>query len=292
MTALACLTLAALSGQVGDRWGAAHTLCSIKDPQVNESSGLAVSRATPGVFYTHNDSGDTARFFRFDRAGTVTGVFSLKGVTARDWEDMASQVVEGKPYLYLADIGDNGRVHPSIKVYRVPEPTGEGRELAEFETYELTYPDGKHDCEALFVQPKVGAIHLVSKDRGEGTWAYKLPAPKRSGTFVLTRLGRISFEPAGPGGEMVTGADVSPNGRHVVLRTYRDALEFDVTGQFDRWFRAKARRVVTANEAQGEAIAYSIDNKVLLTSTEGVPCVVSAKVLQPNPGPRAQPELP
>lgn len=33
---------------------------------IAESSGLACSRTTPGVFWTHNDSGDQARLFAFN----------------------------------------------------------------------------------------------------------------------------------------------------------------------------------------------------------------------------------
>ena len=34
--------------------------------EVRESSGLAVSRAYPGVFWTHNDSGDRPRLYALD----------------------------------------------------------------------------------------------------------------------------------------------------------------------------------------------------------------------------------
>jgi hypothetical protein len=57
-------------------------MCEIQDKQVNESSGIAVSTLTKGVYFTHNDSGDGPRFFRFDRTGSITGIFRLRGANA------------------------------------------------------------------------------------------------------------------------------------------------------------------------------------------------------------------
>ena len=55
----------------------------------------------------HNDSGDTARVFAIDRAGTTRAILSLPGVSAIDIEDIAigPGPDEWRPYLYLGDIG-------------------------------------------------------------------------------------------------------------------------------------------------------------------------------------------
>ena len=42
------------------------------------------------VFFAHNDSGDTARFFAVSRTSVVMQTFNLDGATATDWEDIAS----------------------------------------------------------------------------------------------------------------------------------------------------------------------------------------------------------
>ena len=62
---------------------------NVANALVTELSGIAASRAHPGVFYAHNDSGDSARFFAFDASGNTIGEFVLQGITAVDWEDMA-----------------------------------------------------------------------------------------------------------------------------------------------------------------------------------------------------------
>ena len=57
---------------------------NITNPAVVELSGLAASRAHPGVFYAHNDSGDSPRFFAFDGSGATIGEFVLQGIAAVD----------------------------------------------------------------------------------------------------------------------------------------------------------------------------------------------------------------
>lgn len=256
-------------------FGAPEAFCRIQDTAINESSGIAASPSGPGVFYTHNDSGDSARFFRFDKAGSVTGIFSLKGVTAVDWEDMASAKVGGASWLYFGDIGDNARVRKSISVHRVKEPNGPSHEISSVETFTLVYPDKARDCEALIVWPDSGDITLITKARDNETVVYTLKAPSRPGRSTLTKLAVIDVNTGGIGGKWVTGADVSPDGKHVIVRTYTGALEYDVPRNRDDWVKSSPRSVALASEGQGEAICFSVDGSSILTTSEGSPCVVS-----------------
>ena len=56
--------------------------------EIAESSGLAVSRAYTDTFWTHNDSGDEARFFAISSGGDDLGTIRLTGANANDWEAM------------------------------------------------------------------------------------------------------------------------------------------------------------------------------------------------------------
>lgn len=273
VASLSVLAAVALLGA----WEPAGRLCEILDKQINESSGVAASQRGAGVFYTHNDSGDTARFFRFNRRGEVTGVFGLKGVRAVDWEDMAVARVGGESWVYLADVGDNGRRREEIFIHRVREPDLEaGNSMIEdVETYTLTYPDGKHDCEAVMVRPGVGDIWLVTKARDGVTRVYVLPKPGGPGSYVLTSVGVLDIDTGGLGGRLVTGGDISPDGRRVALRTYTGAREYAAPSVFDRWLSAVPVVVPIAMERQGEAIGYTWDGSGLVTTSEGSPCPVN-----------------
>src|SRR5262245_49971144 len=90
---------------------------------LDEVSGMEQSRANPGVFWVHNDSGDKPRVYAVSRAGALLGTYTLQGASAVDWEDMSiGPAPNGSYYLYMADIGDNNARRRSIKIYRVLEP--------------------------------------------------------------------------------------------------------------------------------------------------------------------------
>ncbi len=263
-------------------------LLRLNDPAVDESSGLAASPTADGVFYTHNDSGDKPRFFRFDRAGKVTGIFDLPDAEARDWEDMAASKVAGKPFIYLADVGDNAQTRESVVIYRVAEPQGSGRALTDFDRYEIRYPDKPRDCEAVFVEPDAGHIWLVSKARDQVTVVYRLRRPIRSGAFTAERIGEIPVDTGGLGGTLVTGGDASADGSMVALRTYTGLLVYTIKDSFADWMDQEPVSAPSPRERQGEAVCFARHNYGLLTSSEGSPMPVSLiQILQESgaPGP-------
>src|SRR2546428_7880698 len=133
---------------------------TLHSPRVKESSGIAASRAHPGVLWTHNDSGDDAYVHATDLAGTDRGVVRIRGARAVDWEDIAlgpCPTQEGA-CLYIADTGDNDRTRKSVVIYAVPEPDppargrGPGRSAAAA-PLRLRYRGGPEDREAIYVVP-------------------------------------------------------------------------------------------------------------------------------------------
>ena len=254
-------------------YSAGVAFCSIIDKQINESSGIAASNAFPGTYYTHNDSGDTARFFRFDKSGAILSVQSLKGVKATDWEGMATARLGGKSYVYLGDIGDNNAVRNSIQVYRCQESTLGS--ISNFDSYTISYPDGARDAETLMVHPKSGDIWIVSKVASGKSRVYFLPRPRKSGSFTLKFVGEVRVGDPVPFGERVTDGAISHDGRFVALRTYTAIVEFAVGSDFSKWYLGSSARVSPPFMTQAEAITYSKDDEALLVTSEGNPCPVS-----------------
>src|SRR4051812_36986774 len=62
-------------------------IATLEDRAVTESSGVVASRLNPGLFWTHNDSGDGPFVYAFDHEGRRRGVWRVEGAQARDWED-------------------------------------------------------------------------------------------------------------------------------------------------------------------------------------------------------------
>lgn len=58
-------------------------------PELAESSDLAISARSPGVLWSHNDSGNAAVLFAVDTAGAVRGRVRVP-IRTRDWEDISA----------------------------------------------------------------------------------------------------------------------------------------------------------------------------------------------------------
>ena len=282
---------------------------TVQDPRISESSGLVSSSTRDGLVFTHNDSGDDARFFALDGRGRTVTTYVLPGVRARDWEDIARGPDEqGRSSLWLGDIGDNSaRRDNGILVHRVREPVPDGRARVTTEaptSFRLRYPDGPGDAEALVVHPRTGRLYVVSKPLAGPAQVYAAPAElDPAGANRLERIGQVAPRSTGtPGGPgigglaqlLVTAADISPDGGRLAVRTYTDVYEFDLPGE-DLGAALAGTPVVTAlpPTEQGEGLAYSRDGRSLLTSTEGRGAPVhrlTAVPRSPEPAATASPE--
>ncbi len=260
-------------------------LADLKDSSIRESSGLAASRTTPGLYWTHNDSGDGPYIYAFDNRGERKGVWRVRGAKARDWEDMAAGPgrERNRNYLYLGDIGDNAGRRPEIIVYRVLEPVIRPEDARsskakpiltdEAEAIRLTYPDGSRDAETLLVHPKSGDLYIITKAAFANPVIYKATAPlNTSRVNKLARLGELNV----PGllGGLMTGGAISPDGRRVALCDYTQGYELVLTNvreSFDSIWKQPLRSIALGDRRQGEAITYRHDGKALLATSERLP---------------------
>lgn len=265
-------------------------LATLEDRRVKESSGLVASRRTPGLFWTHNDSGDGPFVYAFDRAGHSRGTFRVEGASALDWEDIAAGPgpAQGQSYLYAADIGDNGREREFIVVYRFPEPElnagqdapADARPTQPAEAIRLKYPDGAHNAEALAVHPATGDLYVVTKANASAG-VYKLAAPfdpkvVNTLTKVATLHGPDFF------GTLITGADISPDGRRVALCDYAQGYELTLpagAAVFDEVWRQTPIALSLGPRLQGESVAYRLDGAALLATSEMTPTPLFEVVL-------------
>ena len=112
-----------VEAQTCGKFGPPSVSGNLQQSKLKESSGLALSRKNPGVFFSHNDSGGKPRVFAFDAKGKGLGTFILDGATNVDWEDIAAAPCpDGSPCLYVADVGDNNFQRREIAIYRFKEP--------------------------------------------------------------------------------------------------------------------------------------------------------------------------
>lgn len=257
-------------------------LTRLKDERISESSGLVASRNNPGKYWTHNDSGDGPFIYAFDETGEGLGVWRAQGAENEDWEDIAigPGPVAGTNYIYVGDIGDNNSSRSQVVIYRFAEPTiaADDREstkskpivIESVEAYRFRYPDGRHDAEALLVHPN-GNIYVLSKVAFANPVVYEASPPFDStkvGTFKS--LGEIKL-PSLFGG-VITGGDISPDGRRVALCDLFQGYEIllpDSSNSFDDIWKQKIVGFDLGKRKQGESIAYRLDGKSVLASSEG-----------------------
>ncbi len=253
-------------------------------PELVEASGLAASRRHDGVLWAANDSGRAAGLFAVGVDGTDLGFFALvrdgASVDTADVEDLA--IVDDT--VYLADIGDNARRRDTVSIIAVTEPEPGTDGTIEWDrTIEVRYPDGPTDAEALLVDPVRGELVILSKDLdapADPTRLYTVPLPTGpdgdgpgdggGATVEAAPAGTIDVAAltAGSAGfsintllfpGVVTGADLSPAGDLIALRTYGSVWLFPrhpALSVAEALTTTTPCEVGSAAEAQGETVAF------------------------------------
>jgi hypothetical protein len=224
-------------------------------PLVNEISGIAYSKRNAGYLWGIEDSGNPPQLYLIRNDGTVSKKIYLKGVTNRDWEDVA--LANG--YIYIAETGDNLQVHNSYALYRFPEPSATMDTVTNIEAIQFTYPDGSHDAEAFLIDSATKHIYIVTK-RDNPSKIYRLTYPYGA-VNTVTLVGTLPYTG-------VVGAALS--GNEIIIKTYTGLFYYkrkagEDIGQCLKRSYTKLGYVV---EPQGEAISFATNGSGFYTLSE------------------------
>lgn len=239
---------------------------------IEELSGLA-SDGTNWFAVNDSDNG-TLRVQVMGRDCVVKRTITAP-VNPFDVEDMAL-APDGK--LWLADTGDNGKSRETVALHVVAQD-------GTAQLFRLTYPDGKHDAEALLLD-KSGTPYVITKEPLGSALVYRPTAPLNAAAPVaLEQVARVSLPstdtPGGPlegtlDSRLVTGGAAMPDGSVVALRTYTEAYLFPVPdGDLVKALSGDPVRIPLPDEQQGEAIAFDPDG-TLLSGSEGTGAPIRA----------------
>jgi hypothetical protein len=244
---------------VCDRYGSIHDTGTIESTPLVEASGLAVSRVSTDVLWSHNDSRGGARLFAFDPTGVDLGAFDLPGIFAFDWEDIAAGPgPDGTgSYLYVGDIGDNFAIRSGqITVFRVPDadPATLDGSFTEVVSLPYRYPDGSHNAEAIFVDPIEPALFVVTKDKEQAS-VFKGTLLPTGEEVELEHVTTLFLDAE------VSGGDISWDGHVITLRGYHAVWMWNrPTGaSVADAFNTDVCTAPSPEERQGEAIAFDAD---------------------------------
>ncbi|MDP2173753.1 MAG: hypothetical protein Q8M98_02195 [Candidatus Cloacimonadaceae bacterium] len=232
----------------------------VEDLRIDEASGIAASFKTEGILYTHNDSGGEAAVYTLNQRGLMPAKLMLFGIKNRDWEDIAvsRDPKDGRSYVFVGEIGDNGARYYSVFVYRFEEPALVDTILPirSIDKIEIRYEDGPRDAEALFVDPKSGDIYIISK-REEKVGLYQIAYPQSFKDVNTAK--KVATLPM----TMVTAADISPNGKYIMVKTYTGVVRYSRSGKttIAKAMGKKPKPMPYKIEPQGEAIGWGYDGK-------------------------------
>ncbi|MGW2341886.1 WD40 repeat domain-containing protein [Streptomyces sp. NPDC001661] len=254
----AVLLLGAASGPaVADSRSVGSDGFTIEDPRITESSGLAASRAHPGVYWTHNDSDDGAYLFAIDgKTGRTLATITMSGIgSPRDVEAIS---VGSDGNIYVGDIGDNlGGKWDHVWIYKLPEPKKLVDQTVRATQYDVKYADGPRNAESLMVHPKTGRVYIVEKgDDGGGLY---------EGPDTLTPSATNTFRRVADIDLWATDAAFSPDGKQLAVRGYFGGIAY-------KWNDGKPERegrLSVPMQPQGESVTYTLDGKTLLYGSEG-----------------------
>jgi hypothetical protein len=245
----------------------------VRAPELREISGLAASRRNPEMLWVHNDGGAKQAYAISTAGALIAEVRMRKKID--DIEDIAigPGKEEGVDYVYVGDIGDNESNRRKVQLLRFPEPDLVGKSKAELraegiEVFDLKYPDGPHDAEALMIDPVLGEALIVTKENGRSRlYRVALNSLREDAPNGLELVGYLNVDD-------VSAGDISASGNLVALRSEErgwlwnrrpDETVFAAMQRAPRIVLARGR----SQGQNGESIGFHPEGRGYYTVSEG-----------------------
>jgi hypothetical protein len=273
----------------------------LESKKLDEVSGIQSGEG--GVFFMHNDEGSPSIYVA-GLDGRHLGKLRIRGAKNRDWEDITRIPGKNGPLLVLGDTGDNHARYQSIKLYVVEEPSP-----SENGSYEgnldllheliVRYPDGPRDCESMAYDPVSKMILFMTKrDHPSRLYGLTVEEALNSDKAELQYLGDVhGFRPPtntdlltskkrGRWISQPTGMDISSDGMHAAVITYRSLYLFE-REEGETWPEAFLKSPIEHVGPPGlhdEAVSYGFNTLDVYVSTERRPTPVYQLVVPDKPG--------
>lgn len=249
--------------------------CAVEDEKLGELSGLIATKTGYIVINDGTDDDSLKKVFYLNAQCRITKSVPYSGQGPKDTEDLA--LSPDGATLWIGDVGDNVTSttrRERVAVWTMPVDGSKQPVL-----HRLAYPERKpHDAEALLVGPDNLPL-IITKTLSGKAEIFTPAAPLKTNNtepVPMKKVGEVSLPRTntpnllqGPGRVAITGAARSPDGSKVVLRTYADAFEYDVTGgDVLAALTTGKPRVTPLADPFGEAISYTADGASFVTVSD------------------------
>ncbi len=237
----------------------------IIDVRLFEASGLVESITNPGYLWSLNDGGNPAEIFLIDTLAKIKLVCKLN-VKNRDWEDIAlgAGPMDGKKYVYVADIGDNLGIHDYKYLYRFEEPlltNGAKQTVSYFDTLVIKLPGENRDSETIMIDPTNNDFYIVSKrEKHVRIYLQHFPYPD---TLRLAEVLKIPFT-------RIVAGSISLDAQEVLMKDYENIYYWKRSGEktLIELLAKDPIELPYKPEVQGESICWKNDASGYYTLSE------------------------
>lgn len=236
--------------------------------KVNEQSGMMWYK---NLFWVNNDSDCKPVLYAYNKDGVIKKELEITNAKNIDWEDLATD----QNYIYIGDFGNNFGNRKDLRVLRLKKDDLGASELskADADVIDVEWTDQddftmrlqKHDfdCEA-FVSYGDSLFFFTKNWANCKTRMYS--CSKNIGAYTLQVKAEFNVD------MLVTGADISSDGKLLALVGYKDYLSYLILfSEFKGtdFFGGKSLRIDMSplGGAQTEGVVFG-ENDSLYISTE------------------------
>ncbi|WP_430411573.1 hypothetical protein [Kordia sp.] len=256
------------------------TNCTVNYGQLNKVAKLTGDlKEVSGVetisgsdnFWMINDGGNHPRVYAVNTKGKIEKTLYVEGKNS-DWEDLTT---DNKGNLYVGDFGNNRNNRKHLKIYKLSASDLSNKKNITPVKIEFSFPNQKKfppknkdrhfDVESFFHFN--GYLYLFTKSRTKKNYGrtdlYKIPATagKHKAEFINT------FTTCGKMNCWVTSADISPDGKKVVLLSHETVWQF-TNFKGDDFLSGKMTKFDLDHTSQKEGICFKDNNTVYITDEQ------------------------
>jgi hypothetical protein len=234
--------------------------------ELKEVSGTEVLRNS-NLIWMINDGGNKSILYGVSEKGRIKKEIEIKDKNT-DWEDLTS---DEKGSIYIGDFGNNTNSRKNLRILKIDKKYLR-KKKAEVEEIQFEYEDQRNfppkkkelffDAEAFFYFKKNFYIFTKSRveDRYGKTSLYKVSAEE--GKHIAKLIGK--FENCSDIECWITSADISSDGKKVVLLSQKNVLVF-TDFKADNFLSGKVKKIELKYESQKEGICFKDGNSLLIT---------------------------